>query len=629
MKISRFIFAVPLICLSIAAQAQAATLAGVSVTGPNSANENSVVNLAANAVYSTTPVTTANVTTSTATVWKVYQKNASGALVSTALATISKGTLTIKEITANTSLYVTAAYTEGSVTKTSAAKSIAVANIVVTPPPPPVSGSHAGRITSAYTGSKVCQPCHLQQTKDSWSSLHYQWENYSTGKVANRKTGVALGKRYGINGFCGYVGEINWLSKLTNGNGQQVDGGCARCHAGMGEKPSPVASQAQYDNVNCLICHSDTYKQTIVKNAAGAFVFAPMTSAGNGSIAMASNIVRSSNNLCLNCHIKAGGGNNFKRGTLGETMRNPTRDQEVHLSQAGAKLLCTSCHTSKNHKIAGVGADLPSADSSVKVNCSTSACHVTASLHAANTRMNDHAKRIACQTCHIPFVAATDATDMNRRYDMPAEYNSTTALYDPWMDKQMNIKPVYRFFDGKVNLYQFGDPITTDANGIFTMVAPTATIASAGAKITPFRLHQTTVTKDASNRMLPMKMGLLFSAGDISSAVLNGVSGVGWTYSGYTYQLAQQFMAVDHGVVPKAQALTCNDCHYGATRIDFKALGYTLNAAYNGKPLCASCHSDKSNTWAVGKERFDNVHSRHVTSQRLNCNVCHPFSKAL
>lgn len=606
----------------------AATLAGVSVSGANAANENTVVALTATAVYATTPVTTANVTASTATIWSVYQKNTAGTLVATTLATISKGSLTIKEVTANTTLYVTAKYTEGTVSKTSAAKSIAVANVVVTPPPV-VTGSHAGRITRAYNGSNVCQSCHLQQTKDSHSSLHYQWENYSASKVTNKKVGVAYGKRFGINGFCGYVGDINWLGKLINGNGVEVDAGCARCHVGMGAKPTAAASQAQYDNVDCLTCHSEVYKRTLVKNTAGAYVFAPMTTAGNGSINMASNIVRSSNKLCLDCHIKAGGGNNFKRGTLGEVMRNPTRDQEVHLSSAGAAMLCSKCHVSKNHKMAGVGADLPSADSSVKINCSTTTCHAATTLHAANTRMNTHAKRIACQTCHIPFIAADDQTDMWRRYDMPAAYNSTTALYEPYMVMQADVKPVYRFFDGRVKLYQFGDAVTTDTAGNFVMVGPVATIANSGAKITPFRLHQTTVAKDSSNRLLPLKISLLFSAGDIAGAYLNGASGVGWPYTGYTFQLAQQYMAVDHGVTPKATALTCNDCHYGGTRLDFKALGYTLNTTYNGKPLCASCHSDKSGSWTAGKQMFDNVHSFHVTSKGYNCNVCHPFSKAL
>lgn len=615
--------------LAFSATAHAATLAGISVAGPNSANENTTVALTATAVYATTPATTKDVTSAATTTWTVNEKNTAGTLVATTLATVSAGKLAIKEVTANTTLYVTAKYTEGTVTKTSAAKSVVAVNIAATTPPPGATGTHAGRITSAYTGSSVCQGCHMQQVKDSFGSIHYQWQSYSTSKNNLKKVGVAVGKRFGINGFCGYVGDINWLGKLINGNGIEVDGGCARCHNGMGAKPTEIASQAQYDNIDCLTCHSETYKRGVVKNAAGVFVMAPMTSAGNGSIAMASNIVRSSNALCLNCHIKAGGGNNFKRGTLGETMRNPTRDQEVHLSLSGAKLLCTSCHITKNHHMAGVGADLPSADSSVKIDCSTATCHQAATLHAANTRMNTHAKRIACQTCHIPFVGSTDPVDVNRRYDMPAEYNTTTALYDPWMDRQLNVKPVYRFYDGKVNLYSFGDPITTDASGMFTMVGPSATIASVGAKITPFRQHLTTVAKDVSNRMVPMKMGLVFQSGDIAGAILNGTAGVGWAYTGYTYQQAQQFMAVDHGVVPKAQALACADCHYGGTRIDFKALGYTLNATYNGKPVCASCHSDKTNVWTAGQQRFDNVHSFHVTGKGLNCNVCHPFSKAL
>lgn len=76
----------------------------------------------------------------------------------------------------------------------------------------------------------------------------------------------------------------------------------------------------------------------------------------------------------------------------------------------------------------------------------------------------------------------------------------------------------------------------------------------------------------------------------------------------------------------KEQALSCNDCHNGGTRLDFAALGYTPNHAYNGKPLCASCHKDETNEWS--EEYFKKVHAKHVTDKKFDCSKCHIFTAA-
>ncbi len=63
---------------------------------------------------------------------------------------------------------------------------------------------------------------------------------------------------------------------MTTVNGNQVDGGCAKCHVGLGEKPTSEPVQSQLENIDCLICHSDTYKRK-VEMVDGSFRFVPDT----------------------------------------------------------------------------------------------------------------------------------------------------------------------------------------------------------------------------------------------------------------------------------------------------------------------------------------------------------------
>ena len=86
-------------------------------------------------------------------------------------------------------------------------------------------------------------------------------------------------------------------------------------------------------------------------------------------------------------------------------------------------------------------------------------------------------------------------------------------------------------------------------------------------------------------------------------------------------------MGLFHEVTPKEQALSCNDCHNGGTRLDFVALGYTPKAKYNGKALCTSCHEDEADEWSPS-EFFADVHDQHVDDEGFDCGKCHTFTKA-
>ena len=118
--------------------------------------------------------------------------------------------------------------------------------------------------------------------------------------------------------------------------------------------------------------------------------------------------------------------------------------------------------------------------------------------------------------------------------------------------------------------------------------------------------------------------------GEIDEAVNLGAKAVGWYTDDdvvdYEFADTERYMGLFHEVAPKEQALSCNDCHNGGTRLDFAALGYTPNETYNGKRLCASCHEDESDEWP--EEYFNKVHAKHVTDKKLDCSMCHTFSKA-
>jgi hypothetical protein len=116
-------------------------------------------------------------------------------------------------------------------------------------------------------------------------------------------------------------------------------------------------------------------------------------------------------------------------------------------------------------------------------------------------------------------------------------------------------------------------------------------------------------------------------AGDLASAVALGVADVGWDYNGYAFADTDRYMGLFHEVAPKENALSCMECHGNSDRMDFKTLGYTVNEAYNGKPLCASCHKDESTEWSSA-DLFSKVHAKHVDDKKLDCSKCHPFTAA-
>jgi hypothetical protein len=486
-----------------------------------------------------------------------------------------------------------------------------------------LQGSHAGRF-AAYEGTQTCLTCHQAEALEVHDSVHYQWTG-DASETIGLDSGEA-GKLGGINDFCIYP-DINWIGKLTNVDGLQVDGGCAKCHVGLGEKPSPEPTQSQLENIDCLICHSDSYKRK-VDGSPGNFRFVPDTEKMTVSIDQAAvDITLPSKDSCLNCHTKAGGGNNFKRGDIEETHRNPSRSFDVHMSSktdGGAGLSCLDCHTAQAHKIAGRGSDLRPRESQTEVSCTQ--CHGDAPHGSGD--INKHTARVNCTVCHIPHFAKVAATDMNRDWSAPGDFVAAKGLYEPTHEKGTNVLPVYRFFNGMSSFYQFGAAAEPGPDGRIVMSAPIGGVGDEGAKIFAFKKHLATQPiETGGGRLLPLKIGKFFETGIIDEAVALGAAAVGWNYNGHEFADTERYMGLFHEVAPQEDALSCSSCHNGGTRLDFAALGYTPKETNNGRRLCASCHEDESGTWSQ-TEFFDKVHERHVAREKYDCSNCHTFAKA-
>ena len=214
---------------------------------------------------------------------------------------------------------------------------------------------------------------------------------------------------------------------------------------------------------------------------------------------------------------------------------------------------------------------------------------------------------------------------MRRDWSLPGDLHPTTQLYEPHMVLQTNVTPVYRFFNGRSQFYEFGRPAVPQANGRILMAGPLGSISDAGAKITAMKRHEGNQPIDPVTRvLLPLKIGVFFQTGNIANAVAGGIAAMtGWPNNGYAFAETERFMGLYHEVAPKEQAVSCSTCHDN-NRLPFADLGYTplTTNRTNGRPLCSSCHEAKTAS-------FYNLHQKHVTDKRLDCSSCHSFSKAV
>jgi len=435
---------------------------------------------------------------------------------------------------------------------------------VTTPPP-----------TDGHYGSD-CVGCHGTEATEVHGSLHYQWQGPALDMV--NQPGTPQGKlTNSVNSYC--------INILGNWNG------CRACHVGKGAMPEAVATPSQLANIDCLKCHSQ-----------------------GGVLPTRAD--------CLNCHAKAGGGDAVKRGDLAlATGATIDRNYDVHMATTGANLQCQSCHTTRNHHIAGKGSDLRATDLDEPVTCTN--CH-SAAPHG-DSNINKHTARVACQSCHIP-VYAKDATDTSaseatETFRTWRSSNAAAAPFHPASEKANNLLPKYRFWNGLSDNYLLGDVANLDSR---TTAYPTSRPLGSvqDGKLYPFKYKTAEQPMASGSRQLiAIDTGVFFATADSSAAINQGLVNMGMSGgTPWEWVLTDTFQLLNHQVSPKEQALQCSSCHGSTSRMNLKGeLGYQLKSAKS--TVCSQCHSDKNYSG------YSWVHDKHVRDKKYDCSWCHTFSR--
>jgi hypothetical protein len=461
-----------------------------------------------------------------------------------------------------------------------------------------------------WTGYGMCKDCHRVQAQDMYQSVHYQWKSAATGMTTGPATQGKLDATDGSSAMNAYCINIqgNWNP-------------CGSCHIGTGAKPVATTNptDAQLASVDCLMCHSQTYSR--VRNATTG-LFEP--AAGLDMDNVVRSVGKPTRKNCLGCHAKAGGGDAVKRGDIAlATITNSDFNYDMHMVTLGADLPCQACHTFTAHKVAGRGTDLRPSDSTVPVNCSTSSCHPTKSTATGHTTadVNRHVARVACQSCHIKQYARGFLTETSRTWEH-SEWNSVLGRWEPTPTKAGNLTPKYAFWNGTTawgnNAFDAAvlDPVT----GAYKISRPVGAITGATDKLFPFK-YKTARQPLANGKLVTLSTATYFNSGSYDQATKDGLVYMGMSSSTpYQTVTTDEYQLLNHQVQPKAQALTCSDCHE-ATAPQMKLvseLGYALKGPV--AVVCSQCHNVKT------PGSYTRIHS-HTINKGKDCSWCHTFSR--
>ena len=334
---------------------------------------------------------------------------------------------------------------------------------------------------------------------------------------------------------------------------------------------------------------------------------------------------------CLRCHAYAAGTDCGKRGDISTGSINPPANLDIHMSPdaEGQDMRCQDCHTFANHHVLGRGLDLRPNDRPERLTCTH--CHGPQphELDDEGRLLNQHAGRVACQSCHIPTYAKLgQSTEVERNWMHPhwaAGLFGGQGGYKPEELRDSNLVPTYEWFDGTSLVYAAGQIITQNAGGYYAMGVPNGDVNSDDAQIYPMKEHiSNSARHDATGQLIPHSTFKFFVTGDFNQAVADGMNQAGLTGS-WTLVAVHTYQTINHGVEPSDNALGCGQCHDslgpGTPRMNLQGqLGYALkNGLSNGN--CTICHGVKE------VKPFKTIHDIHVKDKRYDCSYCHNFSR--
>jgi cytochrome c len=477
-------------------------------------------------------------------------------------------------------------------------------------------GATPGHDELVYAGPGTCLECHNEHALDVFESTHYQWKGEAPDML--NQTSWLQGKHAGgVNTYCGNI-TGNWE-------------GCSTCHVGRGAEPESLPTQAQLENIDCMVCHQDAYKR---KRVGG--VFQPDTASMAISMDEAVQTVHQpTRTSCLQCHAKAGGGDAVKRGDLALATAHTADEQyDVHMATTGADLDCQSCHMPENHRFPGKGSDIRPTDLvGVDLDCTTGGCHSSESHDSSE--INQHIEKVACQTCHIPIYAknasdsiATEATESHRSWLSGSDH--THAPFHPVLTKTNDQVPVYRYWNRASDNYLLFDEVVEDwKTGTYHTSIPDGAVNDPDSKLYPFKYKTSEYPlRTESSQLIALDTSVFFATADAEAAAKAGLENMGFNREDeYQWVITDTYQLLNHQVSPSDNALNCSACHMNTARMDLQGdFGF---APTRSRATCASgCHSaEKAYEWEFGSyEEFRAHHKKH-DEKGADCRDCHSFDR--
>ena len=426
--------------------------------------------------------------------------------------------------------------------------------------------------------TKVCLECHEKQAADVMKTAHWKWEGTPNHVKGMEKSSKTFGKKNMINNFC---------TTVFPGPDGIAHESCSKCHAGYGWTRSKGFDFNDKTRVDCLVCHAQ--KGNYARAGVGADVDTKAMEKGSMNLELAAQSVgKPSLKNCGVCHFYGGGGDAVKVPGLDSTLEAASKEQDVHMAakaKGGAGLMCQDCHKTKDHAIAGRSSQM--AHYEAKVECTD--CHTGAKAPHQKSKnkaiLDKHAASVACQTCHIPTISRGQATktmwnwsDTGKSIKAEEEFDKETfAKHKGTFKWNMNYVPTYAWYNGQIERYMLGDKIKDPSKPV-NITKPAGDIKDRTAKIYPYKFYTGTQPMDSKFKYLNtfQQYKELWVNYDWEKALLNGAkSPEGLPYSGkYQFVKTQSWLSAGHEVAPKEQALQCGECHMGAKRMDWAALGY-------------------------------------------------------
>ena len=443
--------------------------------------------------------------------------------------------------------------------------------------------------------TRACLECHPDSSREVMQTTHWNWQGEEV-MVPGHEGAVRIGKRNVINNFCIGV-QSNWPA-------------CTMCHIGYGWE------NEQFDfkdtsRVDCLVCHDNS--GTYQKKFQGAGI--PDESVDLLEVARSVGMPRRQN--CGGCHFQGGGGNAIKHGDMDETLLFPSERIDVHMGKHDMQ--CVDCHRTTHHQIRG-RAMAVSVDNENHAACTD--CH--AQKPHADVRQNAHTDRLACQTCHIPHMAADTGTKMTWDWSEAGQDLDITDQHRylkikgrfTWARK---VQPEYHWYNKTSTRYITGDVI--DPARPTQITAPLGNRDDPAAKIWPFKVHRGKQPYDTANNyfLVPNVHGDtgFWTAFNWEDALRTGAEVTGLPYSGsFAFAPTEMYFPLSHMVTNPNEALQCRDCHGERGRIDWQALGYP------GDPLSREpvAHDPVYLTDSNGEPVIDSGEPLSVTE---TCGMCH------